>query len=68
MTPTQILLVATVVIWVAYDVFAAIRWGAMQTISVVLWQLAQKYPVIPLAVGALIGHLWIPMIGLNCGK
>lgn len=67
MTPTELVLLGTVCGWVAFDVYIYARKGLDQTISVVLWQLALRFPILPLGVGILIGHLWVPIVGI-CGK
>ncbi len=60
MSLTAIIIIATVVILIAYDIFAVIKWGVQGTLSVVAYNAAKKYPMIPLWAGILIGHLFIP--------
>lgn len=39
------------------DMFFFIRGGAGQTLSYRFWKLARQYPVVPFALGFLVGHL-----------
>ena len=55
---TIIVLVIALVLLLAYDVIAVIMGGTNATISWVLWTESHNYPVIPLFVGILIGHLF----------
>lgn len=57
---TAALLVAFAVILIAYDVVAEIKGGNASTISQVLYNAALAEPVIPLAIGILMGHLFWP--------
>jgi len=56
MTGTTIIIVSTVVVVVAIDVFLAVT--DRPTISQTVWSASKKYPIIPLAVGVLIGHMF----------
>lgn len=42
----------------AYDIYAVSKFGLKGTISWITWTAAQRWPVIPLAVGILLGHLF----------
>jgi len=55
-TLTLIVIFGTVAALIAYDVWAAFTPGA--TISEVMLSLGHKHPIIPLAMGILIGHFW----------
>lgn len=56
------IMVAGAVAVMGYDLYAASRWGAEGTLSWQTWTLSQRYPIIPaavgLVVGALFGHLF----------
>ncbi len=43
-----------------WDIFADIKWGYQGTISYDILTAAYDYPVIPLAAGILLGHLFWP--------
>jgi len=55
---TVALVVGTLVALIAYDVVADVEGGVSATISRVLRAAAMDYPIIPFAVGVLIGHLF----------
>lgn len=61
---TYILIALTVVIWVAYDVFAVLEYGNEATISVRMLRLGKAYPIIPFATGVLVGHFWASQIAI----
>lgn len=50
--------VAMTITAIAYDVIANQQGGVSATISRVVRQAAMDYPIIPFAVGVLIGHLF----------
>jgi hypothetical protein len=50
--------IAVTVAAIAYDVLANAEGGVSATISRVLRAAAMDYPIIPFAVGVLIGHLF----------
>ena len=60
---TGIFLIALVVVVVAYDVWVEVHYGADATISRVLRQLNQRWPLfgplLAFAAGALYGHLFL---------
>lgn len=58
---TEIFMIVAVVLIAGFDVFAFARWGGNFTISTITWNVAQKYPIIPFAVGVLAGHLFWQM-------
>lgn len=43
---------------IAYDVWVIIKRGVDQSISWQMYLLAQRYPVVPFALGVLFGHLY----------
>jgi len=43
-----------------YDVWAALRWGYPATLTAVVRDAAARWPIIPFAVGVLVGHLFAP--------
>ena len=47
---------------IIYDVFALLKWGNDCTISVRIWTLARRYPIIPFAIGVLMGHFFWQMM------
>ncbi len=51
------LLVAGLVFMVIYELLAARRGSSTLTISELFWKYSQRFPVIPFALGLLIGHL-----------
>jgi hypothetical protein len=61
---TLITLLTAVLGLVAYDVYLAVRWGYEATISYQLLQASRAEPIIPLALGLvlgiLLGHLFWP--------
>lgn len=54
-----LLLVITMTILI-FDTYAAFSAGAVDSVSTVLYHWAQRWPIIPLVVGILIGHLFFP--------
>jgi hypothetical protein len=56
----MVVIAVMVVLLIGYDVWTAIKKGATTTISWTLWTYAQQYPIIPFALGVLMGHLfWV---------
>ena len=55
---TQIGVVVTAVIWIAWDVYAYIGGGNPATISRVITESSRDWPIIPLLVGIVLGHLF----------
>ena len=55
---TKIAIPVVTVAVILYDILAISRGGVDATISRVLLGWAQRWPVIPLGVGVLMGHLW----------
>lgn len=55
---TGILIWVTVATLSIYDVFVLYKEGGNATISVVMWNTAQSYPIVPFAFGVLMGHLF----------
>lgn len=65
MNPTEVLLVllvGTVVVWLAVDVFMLKRGGMDATLSVSMYKLAKAWPIIPLLIGMLMGHFFFPIV------
>jgi hypothetical protein len=60
MNATTWFLTAAVVVFIVYDIFAAIHWGADGTISRDILQIAYIHPILPFAIGVLMGHLFWP--------
>ena len=65
---TSVFLIATVAIWIAFDVWIYFRSGYNETISAKIYFAGIKYPFIPLAVGCLLGHFFWPMVIEVCPK
>lgn len=59
-TLTEILLVVVVVFLLIYDGLAVLLIGFDATISVVVLEWSQRYPVIPFLCGVVAGHFWWP--------
>lgn len=58
---TQYGIIATVVLWIGWDVYVAFFNNEPgDTISRVVLEWSQAWPIIPLAVGVVAGHLWWP--------
>lgn len=58
MTLTQIILVGTVVSLVLFDIVIAMV-NTRKTISMTVYEISEKFPIIPFALGVVIGHiLW----------
>lgn len=61
---TSIVIALVVASLIGYDVWTAIEHGGPSTISWTLWTLAKGYPVIPFAIGFVMGHLfWVQQSG-----
>lgn len=60
MNATAWILLAVVALLIGWDIFAAVRWGASQTISFDLLTAARQRPIIATAIGVVIGHLFWP--------
>jgi hypothetical protein len=41
------------------DAWLAVVWGEAATISAVVREVSKQYPAVPLAVGLLVGHLFL---------
>jgi hypothetical protein len=56
---TKLVIILVVIFALTYDCIIMWRGGVKSTISRVTLAWAQAYPIIPLAVGILIGHLFV---------
>lgn len=65
LTFTEVFVGSTVIIWIIYDLFAVLKWGIPGTESYTILHAAHKYPIIPLGVGIVIGHLFWPNVDGN---
>lgn len=43
---------------VAYDLWTGLKNGSQTTISVQMYALSCRYPIIPFVFGVIAGHLW----------
>jgi uncharacterized membrane protein YuzA (DUF378 family) len=57
---TKLTIIATVVALSGYDVYAFVEGGVDSTISRVVYGWAVDYPIVGVAAGVLIGHLFWP--------
>ena len=57
---TKIVVIASAVAWIAWDVFAYLRGGNESTISRVVLEASKDWPIIPLLAGIVVGHLFFP--------
>lgn len=48
---------------IAYTAFARVFGGNEATISACLWEWSKAWPVIPLVIGVLCGHIFFPVWG-----
>lgn len=58
---TVILIIATCLIWAVYDVWTIAKRGKKTSISAYIIRGSYKYPLVVLALGILIGHLFWSM-------
>lgn len=65
---TSIFLIATVAIWIAFDVWIYFRSGYNETISAKIYFAGIKFPFIPFCGGGLAAHFWWPMVIEVCNK
>lgn len=52
-------LVVIAAVWV-YDTIAGVRGKPLETVSATLLEWSQTWPILPLAVGIVLGHLFWP--------
>jgi len=55
---TQVGVIATAVLWIGWDVVAYLWGGNESTISRVITDASRDWPIIPLLVGIVLGHLF----------
>ncbi len=55
---TKIVLIAAVVLLVVYDIAAIVFFGDIATISWNVYSWSKTYPIIPFAIGFVMGHLF----------
>lgn len=58
-----VLLVVVALLVAVYELVAIFGGGQLGTVSEVLLAWSRRHPVIPLAAGILIGHLFWPQVG-----
>lgn len=61
---TAIIMVATLVLLLAWDVYALVKQGGKVTISYIMAATSLKFPLIPFAWGLLTGHFFWPITSL----
>ena len=64
MTPrdvTSLVILGTTVLLGLYDVLMGVKYGPEATISIVMYDLARRYPIVPFMLGVLAGHIFWPM-------
>ena len=54
---TIVFCIAALIIILGYDAFACYMGGNYATISGLFWDLSKKYPMVPIMLGIVIGHL-----------
>ena len=65
---TSVVLIATVAIWIVFDVWIYFRAGYNETISAKIYFAGRKWAWLPFAAGALCGHFFWPMVIEVCSK
>lgn len=65
---TAAVLVAAALLLVGYDVYAFLAGGVEATISRTVYEWAQRWPILPFALGVLTGHLFFSQHGLQGKK
>lgn len=55
---TTLLVTLTAVVWIAWDLVAYLSGGNESTISRVVTEASRDWPIIPLLVGIVLGHLF----------
>ena len=55
---TQVGVILTAVVWITWDVYAYATGGNEATISRVITEASRDWPIIPLIVGIVLGHLF----------
>lgn len=56
---TELLIIATILIWIGWDIYAYKRGGVEATESRVIYRWARRYPGFVFAVGCLMGHFFL---------
>jgi len=57
---TKIILIVTALFLIGYDIYAYIEGGVGSTISRVVLAWSQAWPIVPLTIGVICGHLFWP--------
>lgn len=55
-----IIILSTFIIWIVWDVYAFIHGGEAATLSVIITDFSYYSPALPLIIGMLIDHWFIP--------
>jgi hypothetical protein len=58
---TQMLILLTVVVWIAWDIFVYIKKGNLPTESWTIWKWSYRIPAIAFLAGILMGHFFFQM-------
>jgi len=59
---TTTIIALTIIFLVTWDVLAILYSSNESSISSIMYDFSRKHPIIPLAVGVLIGHFFWPVI------
>jgi hypothetical protein len=62
---TRLLILATVLIWIGFDVWVIVKGGTEASISHQITTWSYDYPTFTFAVGYLMGHLFFPLRTIN---
>lgn len=57
---TKLLILATILVWIAYDIFTLERSGVETTISRVILGWHEGHPWVSFVAGVLVGHFFFP--------
>jgi hypothetical protein len=58
---TQLIILATFVVWIGWDIYAYLKKGDLPTESWTIWKWSYRIPAIAFAFGVLMGHFFFQM-------
>ena len=61
MNITQAFIIALIAVIAAFDAGVVYVWGQEQSISRHLYNISVAYPIVPFAVGVVVGHVFWPV-------